>query len=184
MTVYFVTLIDKPDRVKIGCSVDIDKRLTVLANQIGPLELLAVVEGGDEAERAFHRVFEADWIEGEWFKRTEVLEALIAALSKNVSARRVFGRSRVEAEMELSPIEQDKAIAHALMQQIMDMFGAVTFGAAHSSTFDLLHARNPLWTRRRIRAIWNKEASRIEHFEVRDMQAVLASNVVQLRGAA
>lgn len=34
---------------------------------------------------------------------------------------------------------------------------------------------NPKWTRRRVRSIWDNEASRIEHREVVEMQALIAA---------
>lgn len=34
---------------------------------------------------------------------------------------------------------------------------------------------NPKWTRRRVRAIWDKEASRIEYREMAEMQALIAA---------
>lgn len=38
-----------------------------------------------------------------------------------------------------------------------------------------LSAINPKWTRRRVRAIWDQEASRIEYREVVEMQAVITA---------
>lgn len=40
--------------------------------------------------------------------------------------------------------------------------------------FAELVKRNPKWTRRRVRALWNKEAARIDHREMAEMDAVLA----------
>ncbi|RAK29126.1 hypothetical protein C7374_105177 [Falsochrobactrum ovis] len=39
--------------------------------------------------------------------------------------------------------------------------------------YALLSRRNSAWTRRRVRAVFNKEASRIEHREIEDMRAIL-----------
>ncbi len=33
---------------------------------------------------------------------------------------------------------------------------------------------NPKWTRRRVRALWNREVARVEHQEIAEMQAILA----------
>ncbi len=39
--------------------------------------------------------------------------------------------------------------------------------------YALLSRRNSAWTRRRVRAVFNKEASRIEYREIEDMRAIL-----------
>lgn len=39
--------------------------------------------------------------------------------------------------------------------------------------YSALSKRNSAWTRRRVRAVFNKEASRIEHREIEDMRAIL-----------
>lgn len=41
--------------------------------------------------------------------------------------------------------------------------------------YALLSKRNSAWTRRRVRAVFNKEASRIEHREMEDMRAILTA---------
>lgn len=79
MSVYFATC-REASAVKIGSSVDPHSRLYEI--QVGcPLEILieAVVPGGVEQERAMHRRFEDDLIRGEWFRLTEMIEAIIAA---------------------------------------------------------------------------------------------------------
>lgn len=39
--------------------------------------------------------------------------------------------------------------------------------------YDKLSRKSPKWTRRRVRAIFNKEANRIENREITDMEAVI-----------
>lgn len=39
--------------------------------------------------------------------------------------------------------------------------------------YSLLSKRNSVWTRRRVRAVFHKEASRIEHREIEDLRAIL-----------
>jgi len=43
--------------------------------------------------------------------------------------------------------------------------------------YRLLASQNEAWTRRRVRAIWNKEAARIEHREIAEMEAILAARI-------
>ena len=41
--------------------------------------------------------------------------------------------------------------------------------------YGLLSKRNSEWTRRRVRAVFNREANRIDHREIADMEAILAA---------
>lgn len=50
--------------------------------------------------------------------------------------------------------------------------------------FRLLASRNPKWTRRRVRAIWNGEAARIDHREIAEMEAVIALKDARRQHAA
>jgi hypothetical protein len=79
VSVYFVTC-RKANAVKIGSSLDPWSRLKAI--QTGcplPITLEAVLPGNHEEEFAFHRRFEDDRMQGEWFTITEMIEAIIAA---------------------------------------------------------------------------------------------------------
>lgn len=68
--VYFIH--DGWSRVKIGWSVDVDKRLASLQSaNAEPLTLLRVLEGGPATERWLHRRFAAERLHGEWFSYHE-----------------------------------------------------------------------------------------------------------------
>jgi hypothetical protein len=55
--------------IKIGCAVDVARRLSVLqTGSVEPLKLLCDFEGGPNEERRLHRLFAADHLRGEWFR--------------------------------------------------------------------------------------------------------------------
>lgn len=73
--------------VKIGKSVDPLKRLEHL--QIGsptPLELLGIVDGSHEEERAYHRQFASDRLQGEWFSASEGMLQSIQRICRAASS--------------------------------------------------------------------------------------------------
>lgn len=39
--------------------------------------------------------------------------------------------------------------------------------------YSAIRRRNQMWTRRRVRAVFNREANRIEHREIEDMRAII-----------
>lgn len=165
MTVYFVCPAGNPNLVKIGHTKDLEQRLAVLGGaHEGGIELLAQCEGAVDAEAVFHNMFIADRIEGEWFVRTDLLENIIDALSVNVTGRRTFGARKPVV------FSGDREIAKRLLTDLLSEERAgISLSAARERAFQKLHEINPIWTRRRVRAIWDGEASRIDFFEVRDL---------------
>lgn len=78
MSVYFVTA-REVNAVKIGNSNDPVARLGEI--QWGcpcELKLEAIIDGDQEVEFALHRRFADDRIRGEWFRITEMIEAMMA----------------------------------------------------------------------------------------------------------
>jgi hypothetical protein len=76
--------------VKIGCTTDVDRRLRDLRQSSPvPLKLLASTHGGQSRETAYHFVFGAHRLHGEWFERTPELEAEIARLNAQGQHERV-----------------------------------------------------------------------------------------------
>lgn len=176
MTVYFICAVGRPEMVKIGYTTGLPARMQNISAEFeGGIELLAHCDGGPETERAFHAMLADSRVEGEWFRRSERLDEIITTFKSNVAGKRIWSRLRAVAELGTSPIDADKQIAFDLLQQLMSKFGAVHFGVAQGKAFDELHAINPLWTRRRVRAIWEKKTRRIDHFEIRDIGTVLSA---------
>ncbi len=78
--VYFVRRGD--GLVKIGTSRVLQHRLTSLAAEHGPLELLGQCPGSYETEREWHERFAACRIEGEWFRPSPDLRRAIRRASR------------------------------------------------------------------------------------------------------
>lgn len=64
------------DRVKIGTTRNIKKRLAVIPHD----EVLGLEPGGYELERARHRQFAALRVTGEWFEYGDALREHVASL--------------------------------------------------------------------------------------------------------
>lgn len=74
--VYFATALDM---VKIGCSVDVQKRLATVGEWIPfPITLIASMPGSYALETTIHRMFAEEWSHGEWFRLSPRLSEFIA----------------------------------------------------------------------------------------------------------
>lgn len=175
MTVYFIAQVDNPAVVKVGTTEALDIRLQSIASSYGQIELLAVCDGGLDVEAVFHAMFSDSWVEGEWFRRTELMDAVIAKFETGVSGRRIWGRAKVLEDIDVSPLDTDKKLAKDLLKQLMGLLGFGSTGELLNQAFQILVEVNPVWSHRRVRAIWNTEASRIDHFEIRDLNTALAT---------
>lgn len=174
MTVYFIRPVGVPDQVKIGFTNDLPRRLQALGTEFANgVELLAQCDGGTDVERAFHETCKADWRHGEWFSLSPLLASLIHAHSHNVAGRRIWGRLRAVKGGDGSPVDQDRQLAKDLLHRLFDRFGLVPIALAQSRAFEILAEINPIWSRRRVRAIWEKSARRIDYFEIRDIQSAI-----------
>lgn len=75
--VYFIG--DGRGHIKIGCSNNPGARIATLqTGTVSTLELLATMRGGREEESCLHGMFTASRVTGEWFRRTELLDGIIA----------------------------------------------------------------------------------------------------------
>ncbi len=77
--IYFVRRSD--DLVKIGTSHDIAYRLKTLAKKFGRLDVLGTMPGDRLLEREVHAVFDAERVEGEWFRESPDLTGLLVTLA-------------------------------------------------------------------------------------------------------
>lgn len=76
--VYFIGMEGDHSAVKIGFAAEIESRLSSLqTSSHHKLTVLATIKGTAKLEKALHRKFAADRIRGEWFYRTEAIEAFI-----------------------------------------------------------------------------------------------------------
>lgn len=173
MKVYFARPIGG-ELIKIGFSEDVARRMRTLAISFEEgVEVLATCDGGREVEAAYHCVL-ANWRhEGEWFRPNECLDAIIAELSKGVAPVVFPRRKRTEVEGE-SPIDADRRIAKSLLGILLSREPAgTTISMAAERAYETLVEINPLWTRRRIRSIWEAACRRIEFYEIRDLLEAL-----------
>lgn len=68
----------------------------------------------------------------------------------------------------------DSEMASHLMDEVIGVRGVrEPVKSMLERAYSELSKRNREWTRRRVRAVFNKEANRIEHREINEMQAVI-----------
>lgn len=79
--VYFIKPAGMEGPIKIGCSMVPEERLISLASWSPfPLELVVAVPGDRDLERNIHECFASDFSHHEWFRPSQKLTALMAAL--------------------------------------------------------------------------------------------------------
>ncbi|WP_374844489.1 hypothetical protein [Paenochrobactrum glaciei] len=72
------------------------------------------------------------------------------------------------------PTMTDVDMAASLLDEIIGQRGVrETIKSMLERAYSELSKRNGAWTRRRVRAVFNKEASRIENREIEEMKAIL-----------
>ena len=77
--IYFIR--SQNGRIKIGYTANIAKRMADLQTaHPEPLSLIVAIPGDMSAERALHRRFMADRLEGEWFDPSPVLISYLTSL--------------------------------------------------------------------------------------------------------
>ncbi len=84
-SIYFIS--DSSGLVKIGYSRNVDKRMQVLATgSPRALQVLLTIPGTRSDEGAFHEMFKADHMRGEWFRLSGRIERFIASGGKQDDA--------------------------------------------------------------------------------------------------
>jgi hypothetical protein len=77
--VYIIGLEGDNSAVKIGFASKLEDRVSMLqTSSHHALKILSAIKGTAKVEKELHRKFAADHIRGEWFRRTEAIEAFIA----------------------------------------------------------------------------------------------------------
>ncbi|MBZ9894213.1 GIY-YIG nuclease family protein [Mesorhizobium sp. BR1-1-6] len=83
--VYFIKPVGMAGPVKIGCTIDVNKRLSEMQKSSPlPLELAAFVPGGLGLERKLHAYFQRQHSHGEWFHWSFELTALIQKIRDGI----------------------------------------------------------------------------------------------------
>lgn len=81
-TVYFLRPVGADGPVKIGCSIEPERRLeTYIQWSPVPLKIAATIAGGLALERRFHAAFLADQTHHEWFQASPRLTAVIDSIN-------------------------------------------------------------------------------------------------------
>ena len=79
--VYFIESADPVGHIKIGCSRSPLNRLAALRGWSPfPLIVLTKIDGDEALERRFHAQFVHDRVQGEWFRRTDAVMAVVESV--------------------------------------------------------------------------------------------------------
>lgn len=169
MTVCFAQRVDDRSKVKIGWSRNLAQRAQALAVQHGQIEIIAMFEGSTEDEAKLHQAFLDLRDEGEWFRIDERLRALISVHAVDPMVFTPFEMEWRTAQTS-GQRQSDGMIAATIMAEIMGTFPAtMRRGAVLEEIYQLLSESSDAWSRRRVRAIWENRARRVDLFEIVDL---------------
>lgn len=167
--IYFVRKASDPRSVKIGKSADIERRMKSIA-VAGPIILFAKCEGDSVEERYFLKKFAHLRTEGEWFAADD---AMLRYISENAEACYVeYGKSEVRWSFKKpdNRRELDGLVAHLLIKRVINEYPrSVTVAKAHEDIYLALSKIGEGWTRRRVRALYEQTAHRVDLFEIIDL---------------
>jgi hypothetical protein len=174
MTVYFIQKSGDDTQVKVGASRNLSARMTALGDSLGEIDLIGTLPGDEPTERMIHRLFDAEKLGGEWFRRSDKVNAFIAE-NFPIAVERYSPRPKGwKTGHEDGAVESDKAVAAGLLSRLMSGFPrTTTLAAALEEIYLQLWEINGVWTRRRVRAIHEGAARRIDLFEIKDMLNLL-----------
>lgn len=89
-------------------------------------------------------------------------------MKQGTSSKRVEFSAKREADVS------DTEFAASLMDEVIGVRGVrEPVKSMLERAYSELSKRNAAWTRRRVRAVFNKEAQRIDYREIREMEAVI-----------
>src|SRR5690606_29263139 len=107
---------------------------------------------------------------------------LLLSMSRNVAMESPVNAERSSESVEFSAKPQGEAevsdgeLAANLMDEVIGVRGIrEPVKSMLERAYGELVKRNRAWTRRRVRAVFNREANRIEHREIAEMRAVIAA---------
>jgi hypothetical protein len=107
MKIYFIQQ-GQDGPIKIGLSWDVNKRMhTAKTFSPHPLRILGMINGGLKEERALHRKFKKERLEGEWFSPSEKLIQYLQTLEGvNPTNLNDLGVQKLITPLELAKIIQ------------------------------------------------------------------------------
>ena len=106
----------------------------------------------------------------------------LLSISRNVATESPVNAETSSTNVEFSAKPQGEAevsdgeLAATLMDEVIGTRGIrEPVKSMLERAYSELSKRNRAWTRRRVRAVFNREANRIEHREIEEMRAVIAA---------
>lgn len=162
---------------KVGISANVEKRVRQIAAQYDTdIDLMCTLVGGRAEESALQTLMAQHRIEGEWFKPNAILGALIEDNASGDPIRFLRGK-----HISKNPNSADQVIARNLLRRLMQSI-SVDHGKAAllNEAYNRLKAINGKWKHRRVRAIYQFEARRIELFEILEMAEAAELNADEL----
>lgn len=183
MTVYFLQRNKDPDGlIKIGTSTDLETRFANIGTYTPDgFVVLGTLQGGGETEGFIHDQLASSRHSKEWFRPTrEVFEVI--ERSKRIGHgsmpfadpdRKGNPKSSKAAK---SACEDANIAAELLIEAMGPILGRDTKGAAMERLYRKLHRHNNEWTRRRVRAIFDMEAARIDYWVIRNLTTIIRAN--------
>jgi hypothetical protein len=98
--------------MKIGYTTDIHRRLIEIKATSGhPVELIAIVPGGQKFETTLHRMFKSRKTRGEWFRPSPEIRRFLACLDASVTLT-MDDAVRISAGSCVARLEQAEAAHH------------------------------------------------------------------------
>ena len=172
MSIYFVARQDDPRLVKIGLTKDMVRRMQVISSS-APIVLFATCDGDTVEERYFQKRFSHLRVEGEWFRADD---AMMKFIKENASPCHVeYGKSETKWTIRKPDGRRhhDGLVAATLMKMVVASYPRnVTLARAQEDIYLALSRLGDGWTRRRVRALYDQAALRVDVYELVDLLQV------------
>ena len=170
MTVYFATLVNDESLVKIGCSLNIERRLKTVAASMGDVRLIGTLPGGQKVEKEYHDMFRHLRSEGEWFKFNDEIRSVIKAKVRVETSDNIFIAPRTKAPTSKERKDRDVLIARKLLDKFVETHPRdMTLARCLEKAYEKLSEKADGWTRRRVRSIRETASLRVDLYEIYDL---------------
>jgi hypothetical protein len=170
MKVYFAVKETDRAQVKIGHAQSIERRLCDIARYVGPVRLLATIDGGVHVERNILAMFKQYRVEGEWFAFSEEIQTFIANCA--TPSGELYGAKKQAWETKLISTrrERDMILAGYILERAFEQFDrSVSIAEALEICFHRLSEIGDGWTRRRVRGLRERRDMRVDTYEIIDL---------------
>lgn len=170
MKVYFAVKEADESHIKIGHAQSIERRLCDIARYVGPVKLLATIDGGVILEREILAKFKQHRVEGEWFTFSEEIRTFIRDCA--TPSGEVYGAKKQAWETKLISTrrERDMILAGYILERAFEQFDrSVSIAEALEICFHRLSEMGDGWTRRRVRGLRERRDLRVDTYEIIDL---------------